>query len=355
MKDKKAFQIISALGVIASLLSLFSCVKLGNEAYVEYSKLLAEMSSTVITKNYFIVMFFILSAVNIFLFGYIFMSAKNEKLAERKGKVVPFSIITILCSVTMYSQLAGVVLLICLLTVKGVKAKKEKYKDIPKLTYKVDRFLPGIKGILLCLLLIALYFAFVVFDIYVPEDMIGAIIYSIVIYGSFIAISVIIFRNELVHGIKKFKENFKTYIHFCFSQYGYYLIFYFFAAIISFSLTKKQAANQEALQALPLWYLIPVALVYAPIVEETIFRGCFRRIFGKSNKLFIIVSGLVFGYLHAMNEVGLLNIFATMLPYATLGCCFAYMYTRSNNITCNMFLHFLHNGMTVILMILMRL
>ena len=38
-----------------------------------------------------------------------------------------------------------------------------------------------------------------------------------------------------------------------------------------------QSANQEALNGLPLWFMIPVACIWAPVVEEAIFRGVIRR------------------------------------------------------------------------------
>ena len=47
--------------------------------------------------------------------------------------------------------------------------------------------------------------------------------------------------------------------------------------------------NQESIMSLPLWNSIPLAVIYAPIVEESLFRGCIRR-FIKDDKIFIIVS-----------------------------------------------------------------
>ena len=106
--------------------------------------------------------------------------------------------------------------------------------------------------------------------------------------------------------------------------------------------------------SLPIWYSLPLAIIYAPIVEETLFRGCIRR-FIKNDKLFIIVSALVFGLLHtAFSEETIYNALVLAIPYATMGGFLAYIYTKTNNMLCNMSFHCFHNTIAMIISILIR-
>ena len=112
--------------------------------------------------------------------------------------------------------------------------------------------------------------------------------------------------------------------------------------------------NQKTVEALPIWYSLPLAVIYAPIVEETLFRGCIRR-FVKNDKLFIFISGLAFGLLHTVfSEVNLYDAIIQSIPYATIGCFLAYLYVKTNNICTNMAFHCFHNSMAMILLILMN-
>lgn len=360
MKEKKSnidlFSILSILGMLTSLYSVLNCVEFGKQGYEETIKMLPSISNRFTSPNYFIVMFAIFSVASCIMFLYIMLSSINNKIPERKGKIVVLSIIGLIFSVSYYTQLIWVITLICTLTVKGIKKKKEAKKDIPKISYSTDKYLPGIKGIVLCIALLAIYFSQLIFTDYLPDNKNIVRIVGISFYIIMIILSIIVFRKEIGSGFKKFRENFKVYVGYCLGKYAIFWVLYIIAAIVSMSITKSETSiNQSLLEKLPLWYLVPTALIYAPIVEETLFRGCLRRLFGKNNIVFIIISGAVFGWLHAMDEVGIINIIATSLPYAVLGSCFAYVYTKTNNITSNMFLHCCHNTIAVIMMVLMRL
>jgi membrane protease YdiL (CAAX protease family) len=348
--------ILSILGILISLYSALNCVEYGKQGYEETIKMLPSLSDRFSSPNYFIVIFAIFSVVSCIMFMYILFSSINNKISERKGKIVALSIFGLILSVSYYAQLIWIVTLIFILTVKGIKTKKEKEKEIPKINYSTDKYLPGIKGIILCIVLLAVYFSQLIFTNYLPNNKTIVRIVGISFYIVMLILCITVFRKEIGSGFKKFKENFKAYVGFSLRKYAMFWILYLIASIVSMSITHSETSiNQSLLEKLPLWYLVPTALIYAPIVEETLFRGCLRRLFGKNNIVFIIISGAVFGWLHAMDEVGLINIIVTSLPYAVLGSCFAYVYTKTNNITCNMFLHFAHNSIAVIMMILMRL
>ena len=112
------------------------------------------------------------------------------------------------------------------------------------------------------------------------------------------------------------------------------------------------SVNQETLESLPLYYTLPAAIIYAPIVEEIIFRGVIRR-FIKNNILFIIISALVFGVLHTIGESSILNIFVMALPYSVLGAYLAYVYTKTNNIFTSITSHAIINSISSLFMVLL--
>lgn len=110
------------------------------------------------------------------------------------------------------------------------------------------------------------------------------------------------------------------------------------------------AGNEESvkqtLAALPLYMTFSTAL-YAPFVEEIIFRQVLRDII-KNNSLFMIVAGLLFGFVHVMDSYTCYFDLLFIIPYGAMGLCFAYIYSKTNNLTVSMILHALHNTLLVI-------
>lgn len=162
-----------------------------------------------------------------------------------------------------------------------------------------------------------------------------------------------IFHQELKVALKDFKKNYKTYIKYILKSQLVMIAIYILACIfevIVLGPDLEQSINQQNLETLSMWYLVPASVLLAPFVEEYIFRGCFRRII-KNKWIFIIVSGLLFGLLHTFSEPSLLKVFVMALPYGILGSCFAYNYVKTNNILCNMANHSLHNLIICILML----
>ena len=117
--------------------------------------------------------------------------------------------------------------------------------------------------------------------------------------------------------------------------------------IITMFTTTQVAQNQdnivETLKQAPIYTFIVTVLI-APILEELVFRMSFRKIFAKTDFLFILFSGLIFGSMHVIgsfeNPIDLLFI----IPYSIPGFVFAYTLAKSKNICVPMSLHFIHNG-----------
>jgi len=115
------------------------------------------------------------------------------------------------------------------------------------------------------------------------------------------------------------------------------------------------ATNQENINSImsfaPL-YVIVSACVYAPFLEETIFRLSIRN-FIKNDKLFIFVSGIIFGGLHVITSFENLIDLIYIIPYSIPGFVFAYTLVKSKNIFVPMSLHFFHNTFTILMQLIL--
>jgi membrane protease YdiL (CAAX protease family) len=163
-----------------------------------------------------------------------------------------------------------------------------------------------------------------------------------------------VFRKRLSRDLKAFKDNFGSYIGYVFKWWGLMLLMSLGAAIVRLVLGGEvETANQAALNSMPIWYVGPLAIIWAPFVEEGIFRGGLRR-FVKNDKLFIVLSAILFGLLHTIGtETGIYNMFVQSLQYMVMGGVMAYTYSKTNNIFVNMGIHCVQNTLGVILMLFM--
>ena len=94
-----------------------------------------------------------------------------------------------------------------------------------------------------------------------------------------------------------------------------------------------------------------MALILAPFMEELLFRGIIRKVFN-NGYLFIIISGLIFGILHVIDDFKSPKELLYILVYSVLGFFMAGVYKKTNNIFTNMLFHFTQNALAVLAMIL---
>ena len=98
------------------------------------------------------------------------------------------------------------------------------------------------------------------------------------------------------------------------------------------------------------FYVSFSAVVFAPIVEEGIFRGGFFRWFSSQSKMkAYAISAILFGLLHVFESVFTGNFMdlAFIVVYATMGVVLADLYRRSNQMISCILLHALYNGMSI--------
>ena len=168
-------------------------------------------------------------------------------------------------------------------------------------------------------------------------------------------ILIIIFRKQLIHEWKIFKEKFLENID---TGIKYWiiglLIMMVSNTILTFILNMGQATNEQKVQQLisylP-WIMVINAGIIAPCVEEIIFRKCYKNAF--PNKwLFIGLSSLVFGSLHVITSMTSLMDLLFIIPYRSLGAAFAIMYQKTDTIYTSMLMHMLHNTILILLSII---
>lgn len=164
--------------------------------------------------------------------------------------------------------------------------------------------------------------------------------------------------DEIKSGIKDYIEHSKEY----FKKYFKYWIFIMIVMALSNYLVAFLKGNIEAtavneaeirsqFEQNPIYIYISAVLI-APIVEELIFRRSIRSFF-PTDKIFIIVSGFVFGALHLMTGMESLIDLLYIIPYGVPGMVFAYIYTKTNNITVPISMHIMHNGIQMSMLTLL--
>lgn len=224
----------------------------------------------------------------------------------------------------------------------------------------------NLKQMLIGICVVLSYFIYSYFQI-VPLTLIGIdyntlpitskVIYLLITELIYLTILFFIFKKRFQKDFKNFKENFKNY----FKIYMQYWALAFSLMLISnfviISLFPNSiATNQEIItnnfMVAPIYMFIS-AVIFAPFLEETIFRLGFRKIF-KNDIVFIIMSGIVFGGLHVINSFKNIVDLIYIIPYSIPGFVFAYTLVKSKNIFVPIWLHFFHNGimMTVQMVLL---
>lgn len=214
-----------------------------------------------------------------------------------------------------------------------------KKKEMPEM----ERIKPSIKDIILGITLVLLYFSSLLWAEYLPDSRIVRFIASITNDLAILIFGIIIFFKELKTALKAFKNSFSAYAKYILSRVGIMFVVVIALNVIAMTICKQgNSVNQQTIESLPKWYSIPMAVIWAPIVEELIFRGVLRRLI-KNNTLFIIVSAIVFGLLHTVSEATIFNMIIMGIPYAFIGAFLAHIYTKTNNIASNISAHAVYN------------
>ena len=355
MKRKVYFLISSVVQIITSVYAIFSADKLISEM-LKQTEIYPEMMQERINglfQNSGHVFIITLAIIAILLNVLIICWACKDKLLQKKGKVIACSVCTFFTAMYPIVELASIINIIVIATAKRVNKEDypEKVKDLPIIEKeKVDK-----KKIVLAIILFLVYFSQFLWSGIIIKTGLSKLLIGAIFYLMMIILSLTFFRDLFTDNFRVFKNNFKAYFNNLIGTVGKFYLVYFLIAMVTVFLAKADTSvNQSNVEALPIWYSFPLAVIYAPIVEESLFRGCIRR-FIKNDKLFIVVSAITFGLLHTLfTELNVFNALVLAIPYMTIGGFLAYLYTKTNNMFTNMSFHAFHNTMAMIITILIK-
>lgn len=182
-------------------------------------------------------------------------------------------------------------------------------------------------------------------------NLIGNGLYAIILF--------IILHKILINNFKKLGKDKINNMKVLFKWWGIGLIIMMLSNLIinevvfNGSIAANEEANREIILASP-FLSIFLAVFIAPFVEEITFRYGLRKIF-KNVWFYAIVSGFIFGFLHAISGIESAKDMLDLLyiiPYGSLGFAFSVIYYKTDNIWVNIFVHMLHNGIVYSLLIL---
>ncbi len=228
------------------------------------------------------------------------------------------------------------------------KTSPYKKRELPKLEIMYNHK----KIVYILAFIISMGLMFIV-PIFIENKIVG-----IALDVTVLLMMLLLFYKDLKRDFKYFKEYFREYNSFVFKMFGISLAVMFVLSIsIRLYTGISTATNQTNLMTTfgnkPL-YIILLACIYAPITEELLFRGIFRKIF--NNKwLFIILCGVTFGALHVVDDFQSIKELLYILVYSSLGIFLSSVYYKTNNLWTNIYFHFIQNTLAVLAMILLSL
>ncbi len=172
----------------------------------------------------------------------------------------------------------------------------------------------------------------------------------------FVLILLFMFKKEIKKGLQELKKNFSSNALLSLNCWVVGSLIMSISSILISLVTKQDTSSNEALvrqsiMKAPIYMLFTCSIV-APILEEMTFRRALKGII--NNKwIFILASGLVFGLLHVIGvENKTFFDYLYVIPYGSMGCCFAYLLSKTNNITLPIIVHMLHNTILVLFQII---
>lgn len=271
---------------------------------------------------------------------FIYYSVSKVDLSKRRLSIFLISILFIVLNV-----ISGI---ISLFAYKNIE--KKDLRELPKLD-----IMKNYKWYIYILVLI-------VYFVIAFTDIINNLIsnkYQYYLLNIFVIVFLVfVFRKDLKRDFKLFIKYFKEYNLVLLKMYGLSLItLVALSLLIRFITGIDNATNQVVLNSLfkqnPL-LLSFLAIIYAPITEEIIFRGVFRKLI--NNKwIFIFVSGFLFGLAHVIDDFQSVKELLYIFVYGSLGCYLAATYYKTNNMFTNICFHFLQNTFAITVMYLLSI
>ena len=168
-----------------------------------------------------------------------------------------------------------------------------------------------------------------------------------------------IFKDQMLSQWKDFKKNWSSHLFYGLIV-GTALIY--LAGICGGMLTlalggAQTSENQALIEAImdvqPILMMIPT-VIFAPILEEMIFRGIiFGWAYELSPKIAHILSAFIFGFVHIMSAVmsGQISEWIQIFSYFFMGIALSFLYEKKNNIYVPILSHAVNNLISVLLIL----
>ncbi len=182
------------------------------------------------------------------------------------------------------------------------------------------------------------------------------VLYSFTADLFLICFFILMYQETLVKNFKDYKKHYQEYIDMGIRYWIVGVVIMSTSSLlISYLFQSGVAQNEQSVRTLvhlvPYYMLFSTA-IYAPIIEELTFRKAMKDIFGRSI-LFILCSGLIFGGMHVVFSMTSWIELFQIIPYSSLGIAFAILYYKTDNIFVPISMHFTHNFLfTLLIMVL---
>ena len=173
-------------------------------------------------------------------------------------------------------------------------------------------------------------------------------------------IMIMLYRRELINDFKEFKYNWKSKVLFALKLFGIFMLFKLLSSYVMtlfstiFNIEQITSENQTTINDLLGRFPILMgmsAIIFAPFYEEVLFRLGFKKCI-PNKKVFILVSGLLFGLIHIFpTDLHLGVALIQSIPYVSMGLCLAYFYSKYENIFYSILVHFYNNLLSVIIIL----
>lgn len=185
-----------------------------------------------------------------------------------------------------------------------------------------------------------------------------AVLISITISLIVLAILILISFKKLKENFKDFKKNWKELLKRNVKYWLCALLVMFVCNLaISIIFNRVTSANDQGIReqfnVFPIFIMIETILL-APATEELVFRQSIRYM-AENKYVFIITSGLIFGFMHILASLQSIDDILYIIPYSVPGFFFAYMLYKEDNVLVPISFHMIHNSMAIILLIIAKI
>lgn len=109
----------------------------------------------------------------------------------------------------------------------------------------------------------------------------------------------------------------------------------------------NQQAIERSLLSSSGIFMILVTIIFAPVIEELIFRKAMFRFF-KNQWLAMVISAVLFGLIHVSSETSFMAFFTNLITYSASGFALGYIYIRNkHNVWSVILVHAVSNAVSI--------